>query len=435
MGGNIILSSLIREMSHRFFSSIKLTRTQVLALFCSMSFLLYIDRVNLAASGKLIKDDLGLNDIELGLIFSAFAYSYCIFQILGGWIVDKLGAHKVIIVCGIIWVISTLLTGLAGGFIGLLLSRLLLGIGEGATLPAQARAISFWFRPDERGFVQGLTHSFSRLGNAVTPPIIFFLVSLHSWRFAFIALAILTAIWTVIWYFKFTDNPRNAKNLTAKELEGLPPFVDNSKKHSKIKTPWKKLLKRVWPTMAVYFCYGWTGWLFFTWLPTYLMQGRHLDLKSSALFTMGVFLSGVVGNTVGGVVSDKILKKTGNIVAARRNVIIFSFLTALILLAIVVSTASLIITTIAISLAFFCLELTIGPIWAVPMDVAPKHVGIASGLMNAGSAVAGIISPIIFGIIIYLTGNWNLPFYGSILLLITGIFLTFFLRPDLKMED
>ncbi|MHC5306746.1 MFS transporter [Bartonella sp. LJL80] len=400
-----------------------------------MSFLIYIDRVNLSASAKLIQDDLGLNNTELGLIFSAFAYSYCIFQILGGWIVDKLGARKVIIVCGMTWVISTLLTGLAGGFVGLFLSRLLLGVGEGATLPSQARAISFWFRPDERGFVQGLTHSFSRLGNAVTPPIIFFLVSLHSWRFAFFALAVLTALWTVVWYFKFTDNPRDAKNITAKELEGLPPFVDNSKSQSDVKTPWKKILKRVWPTMAVYFCYGWTGWLFFTWLPTYLMQGRHLDLKGSAIFTMGVFLSGVVGNTVGGVISDKILKKTGNVVAARRNVIIFSFATALLLLGVVVTSSSLAVTTVAISLAFFCLELTIGPIWAVPMDVAPKHVGVASGLMNAGSAVAGIISPIIFGIIIDQTGNWNLPFYGSILLLIIGIFLTFFLRPDIKMED
>lgn len=156
---------------------------------------------------------------------------------------------------------------------------------------------------------------------------------------------------------------------------------------------------------------------------------RH-GFKSSALFTAGVFLSGVVGNTVGGVISDKVLKMTGNLVAARRNVILFSFISVLFLLVPVINTDSLLIMTICLSVAFFCLELTIGPIWAVPMDITPKYVGIASGLMNAGSAVAGIISPIVFGIIIDKTGNWSLPFYGSVALLIIGIFLTFFMRPD-----
>ncbi len=112
----------------------------------------------------------------------------------------------------------------------------------------------------------------------------------------------------------------------------------------------------------------------FTWLPTFFMHGRGMDLKSSALFTAGVFLSGVVGNTVGGVISDKVLKMTGNLVAARRNVILFSFISVLFLLVPVINTDSLLIMTICLSVAFFCLELTIGPIWAVPMDITPKYV-------------------------------------------------------------
>ncbi|KCW93465.1 MFS transporter [Escherichia coli] len=405
-------------------------RTKILALFCAMSFLMYVDRVNLSATAGLIKDELGLSNTELGVIFSAFAYTYAVFQIIGGWFVDRLGSRRMIIFCGIIWVIATMATGFVGGFISLFLARLLLGVGEGAALPSQARAITYWFKPQQRGFVQGVTHSFSRLGNAITPPIIVALVAFWSWRGAFISLAIVTFIWLISWIISYKDDPRDHSGMTEEELEGVPIFEKKDLKVKAEPTPWRALIKRMGPTMGVYFCYGWTSWLFFTWLPTFFMHGRGMDLKSSALFTAGVFLSGVVGNTVGGVISDKVLKMTGNLVAARRNVILFSFISVLFLLVPVINTDSLLIMTICLSVAFFCLELTIGPIWAVPMDITPKYVGIASGLMNAGSAVAGIISPIVFGIIIDKTGNWSLPFYGSVALLIIGIFLTFFMRPD-----
>ncbi|EEW2486245.1 MFS transporter [Escherichia coli] len=405
-------------------------RTKILALFCTMSFLMYVDRVNLSATAGLIKDELGLSNTELGVIFSAFAYTYAVFQIIGGWFVDRLGSRRMIIFCGIIWVIATMATGFVGGFISLFLARLLLGVGEGAALPSQARAITYWFKPQQRGFVQGVTHSFSRLGNAITPPIIVALVAFWSWRGAFISLAIVTFIWLISWIISYKDDPRDHSGMTEEELEGVPIFEKKDLKVKAEPTPWRALIKRMGPTMGVYFCYGWTSWLFFTWLPTFFMHGRGMDLKSSALFTAGVFLSGVVGNTVGGVISDKVLKMTGNLVAARRNVILFSFISVLFLLVPVINTDSLLIMTICLSVAFFCLELTIGPIWAVPMDITPKYVGIASGLMNAGSAVAGIISPIVFGIIIDKTGNWSLPFYGSVALLIIGIFLTFFMRPD-----
>ncbi|MCC7963252.1 MFS transporter [Escherichia coli] len=405
-------------------------RTKIFALFCAMSFLMYVDRVNLSATAGLIKDELGLSNTELGVIFSAFAYTYAVFQIIGGWFVDRLGSRRMIIFCGIIWVIATMATGFVGGFISLFLARLLLGVGEGAALPSQARAITYWFKPQQRGFVQGVTHSFSRLGNAITPPIIVALVAFWSWRGAFISLAIVTFIWLISWIISYKDDPRDHSGMTEEELEGVPIFEKKDLKVKAEPTPWRALIKRMGPTMGVYFCYGWTSWLFFTWLPTFFMHGRGMDLKSSALFTAGVFLSGVVGNTVGGVISDKVLKMTGNLVAARRNVILFSFISVLFLLVPVINTDSLLIMTICLSVAFFCLELTIGPIWAVPMDITPKYVGIASGLMNAGSAVAGIISPIVFGIIIDKTGNWSLPFYGSVALLIIGIFLTFFMRPD-----
>ena len=143
------------------------------------------------------------------------------------------------------------------------------------------------------------------------------------------------------------------------------------------------------PTIFVYFCYGWTAWLFFTWLPTFFLNGQGLNLKSTALFASGVFFAGVVGDTLGGWLCDRIYRKTGNLALSRQSVIVASFVGALLCLlplAVVHSTAGV---ALCLSGSFLCLELTIGPIWAVPSDIAPTHAGIASGMMNAGPRSRG----------------------------------------------
>jgi MFS family permease len=141
-------------------------------------------------------------------------------------------------------------------------------------------------------------------------------------------------------------------------------------------------------------------------------------------------LAGVIGDTLGGVVSDLVLKLTGNLASARRTVILGSLLGSLAFLAPVLFVDDVFVIAACLSAAFFCLELTIGPIWSVPMDIAPAHAGTASGIMNTGSAVAAIFSPIVFGYVIDSTGNWNLPFAGSIGLLLIGAVLTFWMRPE-----
>ncbi|BCF88425.1 MULTISPECIES: MFS transporter [Paraburkholderia] len=411
----------------------RVTRS-VLALMCAMSFIMYLDRVNLSAAAGLIRDDLHLSNTNVGFVFGAFAYTYAIFQVIGGWFSDRVGAKTTLMLCATIWIIATVATGVAGGVASLFCARMLLGVGEGAALPAQARALVNWYPASKRGFVQGLTHSFSRLGNALTPPLIALLVAFASWRASFLLVGALTAVWLVVYAWYFKDDPRKHRHITREEVAELPPETMVSAKTTREPTPWGRLIRRIGPTMIVYFCYGWTGWLFFTWLPTFFMHGRGLDLKSSALFSAGVFLSGVVGNTAGGMLSDRILKRTGNVVAARRNMIIVAFLGALVFLAPVMIVDSLPVMAASLSLSFFFLELTIGPIWAVPMDITPKHVGIASGLVNAGSAIAGIFSPIAFGFIVDRTGNWTLPFIGSLGLLTVGIVMTFFMRPDIKLD-
>src|SRR5579872_3520696 len=143
----------------------------VFGLLCAMYFILYVDRVNIATVAPLVKADLSLSNTELGFVFSAFAIPYALFQLIGGWIGDKFGPRLTLALCCAVVGMSTILTGAARGFVSLFALRLALGFGEGAAFPTATRAMSSWTPARNWGFAQGITHSFARLGNSITPPI------------------------------------------------------------------------------------------------------------------------------------------------------------------------------------------------------------------------------------------------------------------------
>jgi MFS family permease len=189
------------------------------------------------------------------------------------------------------------------------------------------------------------------------------------------------------------------------------------------------------PITIVYFCYGWTLWMYLNWLPQYFENVYQLDVKKSAIFSSAVFLAGVGGDYLGGVISDRILEKTHDLRKARRDFVIASFLCSFLFMLVVFLTHDLTIIVVSMAAAFFCAELTIGPMWSIPMDVAPKYSGTASGLMNTGSAVAAALSPTAFGYIVDWTGNWQLPFILSLGLLLVGAGLAFKMHPEVAFED
>jgi len=371
----------------------------VLFLLCLMYFITYVDRVNVGTAAPIIKAELGLSNTDLGLI----------------------------------WAGSTALTGLAGGVLSLFLFRFALGFGEGATFPTATRAMQSWVPAEERGFAQGITHAFARFGNAITPPLVVGLMALLTWRGSFVVLGVVSFAWVVVWYWYYRDDPRDHKGITQEELARLP--LDARKGGPKPPIPWRRLVARMWPVTVTYFCYGWSLWLYLNWLPSFFKEGYQLDIKNSSLFASGVFFAGVVGDTAGGMISDRILKNTGDLQKARRNVISVSMLGAAVCLLGVFFSRDLTTIALLLSAGFFCLELVIGPIWAVPMDIAPRYAGTASGLMNFGSAVAAIISPLVFGLVVDLTGNWTLPFIGSVALLVAGAALAFLMHPERPFRD
>jgi len=401
----------------------------VLLIICLMYLILYVDRVNISTAAPLIKADLKLSNTQLGLAFSAFAYPYALFQLIGGYIGDKFGARLTLAVSGLIVCISTAATGIVGGLASLFAARLALGIGEGATFPTATRAMAVWTPESRWAFAQGITHSFARLGNAVTPPLVALLVELVSWRGSFVVLALVSLIWVAVWTWYFRDIPTTPP-LSKEEFAALPVRGRGAAEA----VPWLPLFRRMLPVTAVDFCYGWTLWLFLSWIPSFFYQYYHQDLKQSAFYASGVFMAGVVGDTLGGLWSDGILRRTGDRAAARRNVIVTGMLGGFVFLLPVMLVHDVDVAALSLAAAFFFVELIVAPIWAVPMDIAPKYAGSASGMMNFGFGLAGIISPFAFGYLIDRTGSWTLPFAGSVGLLLLGAVLAFFMHADRPFE-
>lgn len=402
-------------------------RHAVLLLLCVMYFLTYMDRVNVSTAAEAFGKDLGFSDTQVGLVFSLFAYPYLVFQIVGGWFADRFGPRWTLAVCCMVWAAATVFTGLATGIYSMVFARLLLGLGEGATLPVATRAMADWLPGGKSGWAQGLTHAAARLGNAATPPLVAALIIATSWRGAFVITGLGSAAWAIVWFWYYRDDPRRHPAMTAEDEAMLPPPRELAARRP---IPWMRLARRMAPVTFTYFCYGWTLWTFLSWMPKFMLHQYHLDLKHSALFASIVFLGGMIGDALGGLISDRILRATGSLVRARRDLVV-----ACLLLSLVSSIPILFVhdaTSAALTLgaAFFFAEMTIGAMWATPMDIAPQLAGTASGLMNCGSALAAIISPTVFGVIIDRTGSWPLPFVGTMVLMAAGAVGAFCMHPE-----
>jgi MFS transporter, ACS family, glucarate transporter len=397
-----------------------------LVVLALMYFLTYLDRVNVSTAAAGFSKDFDLSKTQIGLVFSAFAYPYLFIQIVGGFISDRFGARRTLIACGLIWAAATALTGLAAGLASMIIARVLLGIGEGATFPAATCAMSRWVVKEERGFAQGFTHAAARIGNAAAPAVVVAIMASYGWRASFFVCALLSFAWVALWAVTFTEYPKDHPRASALELSNLPPPRAAASKA----VPWSRLIARMAPVTIVYFCYGWTLWLYLSWIPQYFLHSQHLDLKQSALFASSVFFAGVIGDTLGGIVTDRLLKSSKRLDVARSYMVCVCMFLTLVSLVPLMFTHSLGISLACLSAGFFFAEMTIGPMWAIPMDISVEYSGTASGIMNTGSALAAIISPVVSGYLIDVSGNWQLPFLGSMLLMGLGLVLSLRMHPE-----
>lgn len=402
------------------------TTSVMLVLLCCMYFIAFLDRVNISMASTAFGPELGLSNTQIGFVISVFALPYLLFQVIGGSIGDKIGPRWTLTASVVIVGMATLAIGFAGGLASMVVARIVLGIGEGATFPVATSAVARWFSSERRGRVQGLTHACARLGNAVCPPIVAFLMGLTSWRGSFIVIGLITFVWAAIWFWYYRDDPHKHPNITADELKGLPSSVSAARPT----VPMRQLALRMLPVGVVYFSYGWVLWVFLGWMPQYFLHNFQLNIGKSALFASTVFLAGVVGDVVGGYVTDGLFRRSGSLLMARRNLVIAGLLGSLLSLVSLIFVHDLLPCVILLSLGLFFCEVTVGPMWAIPIDIAPEYSGTATGLMCVGGSLGAFLSPLTSGFLIDQTGSWTTPFLCPIILLLIGLAFTFRMRPD-----
>ena len=325
--------------------------------------------------------------------------------------------------CGV----CTIATGLVGGLLSLLAVRFVLGAAEGSAFPTATHAMSTWLPVDRRGFAQGVVHGASRLSNALAPIIVAALISLpgFGWRGSFVLAGSLGIIWSSVWWFYFRDRPTQHHAVQPTELRELDRPDDVAVATEP--TPWKLLVQRIAPVSLTDFCYGWMLWVYLTWMPSFFSKQFGLGLGKSALFTTITLIGGVFGDYAGGALCDMILRRTGNLLRSRRTGLIIGFTGSAICVAPVLWVHSLWGVTSCLALAFFFLELCNSPLWAIPMDIAPQFSGAASGMMNTGFGVAGVIAAPTFGFIV---DHWDYPvaLAASGVLLVIGLFTVRFIN-------
>lgn len=412
------------------------TPGRVFILLCAMYFIEYVDRVNLSVAAPLIKQEFGLSNTRLGVALAAFGYCYAIFQIVCGYLGDRLGPRRMLALSGVVWALGTLATGFATGLGGLIVARLLVGTGEGGTIPVATRAMSNWVPRERRGFAQGFTHSASRAAAALTPPLVVFMIPFVGWRGSFMVMGVISLVWVALWYGYFRDDPRDHRAITSEELAALPPYADAARGQDgkRAPVPWLALLRRILPVTIVFFAHAWALWMYLSWLPSFFVSHFHIDLKHSAFYTGAVFLAAVVGNTAGGMLTDWLYTRTGKVNAARRNVVILGFGGSILFMSGVLFVQDETVVALCLAAALFFLELSAGPVFATPMDVAPAYAGVATGFVSTAAGLAAVISPITFGYIVDATGSYTSPFVVSIAILAVGIVMSFWMRPDKVLQ-
>ena len=412
-------------------------RWYILLLISLMYLITYLDRVNISTAAPVISKEFGFDKITMGAIFSAFVWAYALFQVPGGWLGDRLGPRRILTAIVTYWSVMTAATAMAGSAVSFIVVRFLFGIGEAGAFPVATRAMQLWYPREERGFVQGITHSASRAGAAIAPPIVVAIMSTLGWQWVFYICGAVGLVWAVWWYFSYRDLPEEHPMVNQIELQRIRGLdqagnINQPMTEAKASVPWATLLRspNMWAIMCAYFTYVYCLWIFLSWLPSYLVEFRHFTLIKVGIFASLPLLAGVIGDTVGGLATDWLLKRTGSAKLARRTVAIVGMLGCFAFLIPVVRVPDLTTVAICLSAACFFVELIVGPIWSVPMDIAPRYAGTASGMMNFGFAVAGLVSPSSFGYLVDRTGSWVVPFIGSVALLLVGAALASRLRPD-----
>lgn len=392
------------------------TRVRHLVLWLTVAayMITYMDRVVISSAAPKIREEFGFSLETMGLILGAFRWGYALFQIPGGWLGDRFGPRRALTMIVVWWSAFTSLTAAMAGGVSMAVCRFLFGVGESGAFPIATRSLSRWMLPSERGWAQGVTHAGSRLGAAFTPPIVAWMILQYGWRMPFLTFGCLGVGWALLWFFWYRDTPEEHKQVNAEELALIQKSLGGARPARSTKVPWKKILgeRSTWILGCMYLCYGWCLAIYLDWLPTYLKEFRGYDLKKMGLYASLPLFAGVVGDLLGGWLTDLWAERSGNLKLARQGVGAAGFAIAALGIVPATMTANPETCVIFTCLAVFGLEITVGVSWAIPLDVGGDFAGSVSAVMNTFGNLGGAISTVVLGYIVSALG-WNVPFYAA----------------------
>ena len=402
-------------------------RWVIIALVFFITVVNYIDRSAIAFAMPILRARFRLSEEDIGFTLGAFNLGYALMVFIGGLLVDRLGSRRVWLFAALIWSLSIISTAAATGFLMLFAVRLFLGLAEGPNFPALNRVVGDWLPATERAVALGNALVAVPIALMIGGPIVSSLAGTFGWRGMFILLGVLGIMWVPVWYFVYHDFPEHAKQVNDEELKyirgsqeisrNLSDEVIRKGTHTYQSGMWKFLLTN--PTLMsnnwAFFVFGYNLFFFMNWLPTFLNQSYHLNVKEVGIFTILPWLLASLLLYGVGVLSDRIWKATGKLRLARSYPIWISQLLGAVFLIPLLFFHSINLAAIFISLCVGFNMSANAAFYAINVDMVKERSGTALGIMDFFFAIAGLIASTLTGFIIQITGS----FFGAFVLVIS----------------
>ena len=385
----------------------------------------FFDRINLSVSRDALHDSFGVSLVAFGYLASAFSWTYAAMQMPAGVLLDRLGVRRVGRISAFLWSMASFAAALAPGLTWFFGARLLLGVSESPTFPANAKAIGYWFTREERGLATAITDAAAKLSTAIGVPFIGLLLLYFGWRWSFAATGFISFLYFVLFYFVYR-NPSEDKSLSAEEREfvlrgGAQP-EDQAKSQKGSSLGYLLKQRKVYGLALGWGAYNYTFFLLLNWLPSYLSVSLHMDLFHSVFYTSVPWLFATFTDVlVGGWLVDSLIERGWNANRVRQTVMVGGMLFGLALFG--ANTAhNPRSALIWISLALGGLAAAAPVAWTVPSLISPREsVGTLGGAANFCGQMAAISAPIVTGYIVSGTHSFAAAFMTATVILLLGI--------------
>jgi len=388
-------------------------RLTVLALISTATLVNYLDRSVMGVAKPELVKDLHISPEVMGLIFSAFSWTYALAQIPGGYVIDKLGTRLTYALSLGFWSLATAVHGLMNSVSGLVSARLALGIAEAPCFPANSRVLSTWFPQNERAKATGVYTVGEYVGLGLLIPVLGWLMAHYGWRSLFFFVGAIGILFAIIFHTAYRD-PGDSKTVNQAELDLIAAgggFTSTSGGTDFSWTNVRQLIgtRQIAGASIGQFCSNSTLVFFLTWFPSYLADERGMTFIKAGFMVSLPYLGASLGVMLGGIASDWLIRITGSASIGRKLPIITGLLlcSTMILANFIDSNAAVIAV---MSVAFFGQGLA-GLGWTLLSDVAPREMmGLTGGLFNFFANLAGIVTPLVVGFVVGQTGS----FYGAL---------------------